>query len=377
MSMFYSPNLESATPVYIKYLLLLFLGLFLSTSVHAAENATPVSIITAKTGQIREEIPLTGTVNSIRTVQVSAKEAGYVEAMLVDEGDKVNQGDVLMKLDRQLAELEVARVQAQIVEARARQKELERQRDEAAELLKKKHVAPTTYEEAKSNVEINKAVIQRLETELRRQRVIAERHQVIAPFSGVITEKLVEVGQWVNSNTALLNLIELEPLRIEVSVPQFYFNRIDLNTPVKLQYDAIPGESFTAQVSSRIPVSDRNARTFPIFIRIANAEQKLVPGMSARVTFQLASEEHKQALLLPRDTVVLKPDGSRTVWVVSSNGTNTQVQPVRITTGKNIKQNIEVTSGDISPGDRIIVKGNELLQPGQAVNVIETLDYAL
>lgn len=375
--MFYSPNLESAAPVYVKYLLLLFLGLFLSTSVHAAENATPVSIITAKTGQIREEIPLTGTVNSIRTVQVSAKEAGYVEAMLVDEGDKVNQGDVLMKLDRQLAELEVARVQAQIVEARARQKELERQRDEAAELLKKKHVAPTTYEEAKSNVEINKAVIQRLETELRRQRVIAERHQVIAPFSGVITEKLVEVGQWVNSNTALLNLIELEPLRIEVSVPQFYFNRIDLKTPVKLQYDAIPGESFTAQVSSRIPVSDRNARTFPIFIRIANAEQKLVPGMSARVTFQLASEEHKQALLLPRDTVVLKPDGSRTVWVVSSNGTNTQVQPVRITTGKNIKQNIEVTSGDISPGDRIIVKGNELLQPGQAVNVIETLDYAL
>lgn len=360
-----------------RILLGLSLSMLLTTTVAAEERPTPVSVVTAKTGELREEVPLTGTVASIRTARISPKEAGYIESLRVDESDIVRKGDVILELDRQLAELEVARVQAQLNEARARQRELVRQRDEAAELVKKKHIASTAFEAAAAEVEINKAVIQRLETELQRQQVVLERHTVYAPFNGVIAEKLVEVGQWVNSNTPLFSLIELNPLRIEVSVPQFYFNRLNVDTPVSIRYDAIPDQVFSASVTAKIPVSDQTARTFPVFISIENTNQVIAPGMSARVTFKLLGEETVKSLLLPRDAIVQKPDGTKTVWVVADKDGASQATPVKVITGKNVRANVEIKSQQITIGDRIVVKGNELLQPGQAVNVIEQLDYPL
>ena len=343
----------------------------------AADPVTPVSIVTAKTGELREEVPLTGSVASIRSAQISPKEAGYIETLRVDEGNIVRKGDVILQLDQQLAELEIARVKAQLNEARARQRELARQRDEAAELVKKKHIASTAFEAAAAEVEINKAVIERLQAELQRQQVISERHTVYAPFDGVIAEKLVEVGQWVDTNAPLFNLIELNPLRIEVSVPQFYFNRLDINTPVTIRYDAIPDQEFTASVTAKIPVSNQTARTFPVFIQIENTNQVIAPGMSARVAFQLRGKETVKSLLLPRDAVVQKPDGTKTVWVIADKDGASQAQPVEVTTGKSVRENIEIKSDSITSGDRIVVKGNELLRPGQTVNVIEKLDYQL
>lgn len=360
-----------------RILLGLSLSMLMPAAVGAEERPTPVSVVMAKTGELREEVPLTGTVASIRTARISPKEAGYIESLRVDESDIVRKGDVILELDRQLAELEVARVQAQLNEARARQRELERQRDEAAELVKKKHIASTAYEAAAAEVEINKAVVQRLETELQRQRVVSERHTVYAPFDGVIAEKLVEVGQWVNSNTPLVSLIELNPLRIEVSVPQFYFNRLNVDTPVNIRYDAIPDQVFKARVTAKIPVSDQTARTFPVFINIENTNTVIAPGMSARVIFKLLGEETVKSLLLPRDAIVQKPDGSKTVWIVADKDGAIQAQPVEVVTGKNVRANVEIKSEQIAIGDRIVVKGNELLQPGQAVNVIEQLDYSL
>ncbi len=343
----------------------------------AVDDATPVSIIEAKSGALQEEVPLTGSVTTIRRARISPKEDGYIEAMNVDQGDRVKQGDPLLLLDQQLADLAISRVKAQLSEARARLNEFKRQRDEAAELVEKKHIASTAFESAAAEVEINKAVVQRLETELQQQRVIAQRHTVYAPFDGVITEKLVEVGQWVEGNTPLFVLTELDPLRVEVPVPQFYFNRINVDTPVLIRFDALPKQEFDARVTTRVPVSNQTARTFPVLIDISNERQIITPGMSARVTFQLTNDDNNASLLLPRDAIVLKPDGTKTVWVVADQSGVAKANPVEVKTGKSMRETIEITAGAVSIGDRIVVKGNELLQPGQAVNIIEQLDYKL
>lgn len=355
-----------------------FFVIFLSaTPVIANDTVTPVSVVTAKKGEVREEVPLTGTVASPRSSMISPKEAGYVERLLVDEGYVVNQGDVLLELDRKLADIEIARVRAQLQEAVAEVREFERQRDEAEELVEKKHIAATSFEAASAQVEIAKAVVQRLRAELARQQTIAEHHTVYAPFNGVIVEKLVEVGQWIESNGALFQLIELNPLRIEIPVPQFYFNRITVNTPVTIRYDARKNETFTGKVTTLIPVSNETTRTFTVFIQIDNQLQSVTPGMSARVTFLLRENEEQASLLVPRDAIVQQPNGSKSVWIVSQDANNVTARPVTITTGKNVSNNVEIISGELSDGDVIVVKGNELLQPGQAVNVIEQMDYQL
>lgn len=349
----------------------------LNASIFGNEPITPVSVVAVQSGQVNEEVPLTGSVTSIRTSSISPKESGYVETISVDEGDMVNRGDRILQLDKQLAEIEITRVRAQLDEAIASVKEFERQRDEAAELVEKKHIASTAFKAAAAQVEINKAVVQRLRAELRHQQVIAERHQVVAPFSGVISEKLVEVGQWVDSNTALFRLTELDPLRIEVPVPQFYFNRIQTGTPVTIRFDAIPSQLLQAIVSKRVPVSNQTARTFPVFIRFSNAELIVTPGMSVRVIFQLKDKNSGDTLFIPRDAIVQSPNGDKTVWVVASNDGKDTVKPIAVQTGNSIRQHIEIDAADLAVGDRVVIKGNGLLRPGQNVNIIEQVDYRL
>ncbi len=343
----------------------------------AQESSTPVSVVTAKVGRVNEVIPLTGSVTSIRRSRISPKEEGYIESLLVDEGDAVQKGDPIMYFDRQLAEIETLRVRALLNEARARLKEFKRQREETAELIAKKHVAHTAYEAAVANVEINAAVVERLQAELRRQQIISERHILYAPFDGVITNKMVEVGQWVDTNTSLFELTELNPLRVEVPVPQYYFSRINIGTQVKIKFDAIADREFSAQVTTKVPASSQTTRTFPIMIKIENDQRLIAPGMSARVIFQLAGSNNVESVLLPRDAIVQKPDGTRTVWVIKNKEGVSKANPVNVETGKSYLDKIEITLGNIKAGDPVVVKGNELLQPGQIVNIIEDLDYSL
>ena len=347
------------------------------TASYAEPRVIPVSVVEAKKGTVVEEVPLSGTVVSLRTSSISPKEQGYIENLLVDEGDEVKKGDPILYFDRQLSDIETTRVSAQLSEARARVKEFKRQRDEAKELMEKNHIASTSYEAAAAEVEINMAVVERLQSELSRQKLISERHTLYAPFDGVITEKMVEVGQWVDTNTAVFQLTELNPLRIEVPVPQFYFNQVNVGTSVKIKYDAIPAREFHAQVTTKVPVSNQNTRTFPVMIKVDNSDKFITPGMSARVFITISETDLEQSMLLPRDAIIQKPDGSKTVWAVEhKEGINT-VNPIDVKTGKSYLDQIEIILGDIKEGDQIVVKGNELLQDGQTVNIIEALDYSL
>jgi membrane fusion protein, multidrug efflux system len=358
-------------------ILVFIVALFFFTNVFAADKVTPVSVVTAKKGIVNEEVPLTGSVVSIRTSLISPKVEGYIESLFIDEGDSVKKGDRIMYIDRQLADIEITRVNAQLNEARARVKEYKRQQAEAKELVAKKHIAATSYEATTAEVEINSAVVQRLEAELRRQQLISERHTLYAPFDGVITDKKVEVGQWIDTNTPLFELTEMNPLRIEVPVPQFYFGRINIGTPVKVKYDAIPDKLFDAQVTIKIPTSSQNTRTFPVMIKVNNDDQLIAPGMSARVIFQLPDSGVEQTILLPRDAIVQKPDGTKTVWLIEDKQGETRASPVIVITGKNHLDKIQIKTGDIDTGDQVVIKGNELLQPNQNVDVIEVLDYTL
>lgn len=340
----------------------------------ADDKVIPVSVITVKSGQIKQELPLTGTVTSIRNSNLTPKQEGYIERLYVDKGDVVKKGDPILELDRDLIETEILKVKAQITEAKARDKELRRQRDEAAELVKKKHIPSTNFDAAAAEVEINSAVIKRLEAELNQQLILNKRHKIVAPFDGVISEKFIEVGQWVQTNTALFQLIELNPLRIEVPVPQFYFDQINSGTLVDIKFDAINDKTFNAVVSKKIPVSNETTRTFPILIQLDNKDLDIAPGMSARVKFQLDIKQADNTIMVPRDAIVKKPDGSEFVWLVDNVKST---RPIKVKSGRSYLNNLELRFGKINIGDRIVIKGNELLKPEQKVEILEELDYQI
>ncbi len=366
-------NIYSSTVYAIACFLLLVCTLFCPNLIHAQEESVPVVTAFVKVGSASELLPLTGTVTSPRASAVSTKVEGYVAKLYVEEGDEVKQGDVLLEIDKELAEIELERLRAVLNEAVTRDNELKRKRKEAKDLLTKRHISETTYKAADAEVNINSAVVQRLRVELKRQQVIVERHIVKAPFSGVITERSVEVGQWIETSSELFQLTELNALRIEVPVPQFYFNKIQTGTKVSVVYDSIPDKQFNAVVDIKVPVNQEATRTFPVMINVSNDQKLLAPGMSAKVLFNLSDANSKESLLIPTDALIKLIDGTEQVWRVIKNQESTTVSPIPITTGKTLGDQVQVIQGDLKEGDEIVIRGNELLRPMQSVSITKTV----
>ncbi len=356
----------------------LFTLLLLTGFAQGQENrAIPVKIVRPVVAPVYEELPLTGSVTTRRLSRLSPEVAGLVARLHVDEGDEVRQGDALLELDRVIAEIDRSGIAAQVSEAQARLKESLRQKDEAAQLVEKKHIPPTRYEAALAAVDIDTAALERLKRELQRQEEIIRRHTISAPFDGVITQKLVEQGEWVRIDTPLLELVEIGWLRVDVPVPQFYFNNVQLGTPARLTFDAYPDRDFLAGVTMKVPMSSEAGRTFPVKIDLDNSERLIAPGMSVRVVFQLGGTGAGDSLLLSQDALVRKPDGSKTVWVIKPDGDGMKAREVDVSTGRAYRENIEITAGDVQAGDRVVVRGNEILRPGQLVEIKEELQLNL
>ncbi len=337
----------------------------------SADDTTPVSVVKVVRAAIAEEVKLTGTLQARRVSRLSTEVDGIVARIDVDDGDRVTAGQVILELDTDLARIEKSRSAAAVAEAAARRAEAIRRHDELLRLVEKQHVPQTNVDAARAEIAIADAALAQARAADERAQALLDRHVVRAPFDGVVKTKLVEVGQWIETNSAIAELVEVGYLRLEAPVPQFYFTRVKPGTGVAIQFDALPGQVFEATVTTTIPISETGARTFPVRIDIANESGVLAPGMSARVVVQIEPDEEPGTLIVPRDAVVRRPDGSTTVWTIVTEDGVERAHPQEIKTGRTYRNNIEVLRSELTPGERVVVRGNEILRPGQTVTVAE------
>lgn len=118
--------------------------------------------------------------------------------------------------------------------------EAQRQKDEAAELVEKKHISETTYESLSADVKIKAAILEQLRADLKTREEVLRRHTINAPFDGVIVAKEVEEGHWIETGTTLFELLQTNIVRINVPTPQYYFSRIQVGTLASIHFDAYP-----------------------------------------------------------------------------------------------------------------------------------------
>jgi len=338
-----------------------------------AQQATPVVVGTAQLRPMLEELPLTGSVTARRISHLSPRVDGLVAELLVDDGDYVEQDQVLVKLDPVISEVQLARASAALQEAQARLKDARRRRDEAAELADDKLVASTVYDSAVAEVEINEASVKRLEAELRQQRELLSRHSIRAPFKGVVGRKEVEIGQWVQRGAPVMDIFESDVLRVDVPVPQAYFNRVNEGTPALVRFDSNPEKPVDASIDIKIPLSNPAARTFTVRIEVPNSRREWAPGMSARITLLLADGNGSAVLQVHRDALTAGGDGGNVVWVVNGDANNMVATPVVVQIGRALGDRIEVVGGQLTEGARVVVRGNERLRPGQSIRIVDEM----
>lgn len=335
----------------------------------AAQTAVPVEAVMPEVGQSRTTVSLTGSFTARRAAALSPRVPGLVADVAVDAGDRVRAGDVLLRLDDQLAELEVRGAEAALEEALANLAEAQRLRDEAVDLGSRNALPATEVAARRSAVAVAQAAVSRANSDLTAARERLRRHTVIAPFDGVIASRGTESGEWVETGAAVLELVGTGELWLDVRAPQRYWPDLQPDSRVSAMADAFPDRVLDARVHARVPVSDPAARTFLVRL-VIDDPAGITPGMSASARFTLG--KGTQVLRVPRDAIIRYPDGTTTVWVVDDSGDAPQAREVSVEIGRYLGDLVEISAG-ISARDPVVIRGNEGLTQGQTVRLREAL----
>ena len=335
-----------------------------------AQKAAPVEVTTVGLATLSEELVLSGTVTALRRADLSPRVSGLVQRIAADTGDQVKAGQLLVELDPTLARLAMQRTGSALAEARTQLREARRLHKEATSLVDRKFLPGTRLDAAKAELDRARASVARREAEHRETSEIVARHRVNAPFGGVIVRRHAELGEWVDTGDAVLELVSTGALRIDVQMPQEHFPRIADDSPVTVRPDASDQLRLEGRIAARVPVSDPTDRTFLVRVLVDRHDGALAPGMSARVAFSLPVAG--RGLTVPRDALMRRPDGSVDVWLArdgADGAASATRQAVRL--GRSLANRVEIVAG-LEPGQRVIVRGNERLREGQPVRVVGT-----
>ena len=353
-------------PFKLLLLILLFIELYTGTSAFAQQESTPVIVDAAEEVALIEEVSLTGTVISPRVANLSTEVSGIVDAINVDIGDRVETGDEILHLNSELEELSLDAARAVTEQARQELADAKRRLTDAKELAKRQTVSANDLESLAAEVRIDTAQVNRFRAEEQRQAARLRRHKLTAPFSGVISRKLVEQGEWIQPGQAVIELVATSNLRIDFQVPQSIYTKLDQATGVLVNLDAFSEQGFDGKIETVIPVNDPATRTFLIRVVLDDPEVDLAPGMSASAALKLKTGI--RGVVVQRDAIMRYPDGRITVWVIKQENGNATVTERRVKPGLSFNGKVAINSG-LSPDALVVIQGNESLHEGQAVTV--------
>jgi RND family efflux transporter MFP subunit len=230
-------------------------------------------------------------------------------------------------------------------------------------LIDARNISQTEYSARLANEAAEQSRVRQLDLQIQAQELRIERHRLRAPFSGIISARHADEGEWLDSGSAAFELVQTHPLRVIARVPERYFGEILPGTPVTISVDARPGESISATVDAVVAATDVNSRSFTVRMDIPNTKANLAPGMSAHLTFSLGEDAEQSVLQVVADAIVRRSDGSAAVWVVRDG----LAQAITVVLGRRNGQRVEVISEELRENDQAVTLGNESLRPGQAV----------
>lgn len=327
----------------------------------------PVNTTSAETAPIVELVHVNGTVTSPQSAVLSPSVAGLIKTMNVDAGDRIDAGEVIVVLDRELEELALQRSRAEAAQARATLDDARRRLAEVEKIGSTQAIAESAIKSLRSEVARAEAGVQAADAAASHQQAIVRRLSVRAPFAGVVSERLAEVGEWVNPGDGLVELVATDRLRFDFRVPQSHYAQLERDTPVDVRVDALANGVIPGRVQAIVPVKDPGARTFLLRV-VADTEKApaVTPGMSVRGTLRI--DAHRSGVVVPRDALLRYPDGRTTVWIVDGNGDEATVREQRVDTGIEFGGLVEVRGG-LDAGAVVVTRGNEVLRDGQAVTV--------
>ena len=310
--------------------------------------AIPVEIIMPSRNNIDAIYSGTAPIEAFADATVIAKVGGEVEKIFVEEGDDVVSGQILARLDG-----DRLRLQSQQAEANLRKLKRDFQRN--IDLEEKGLISAGDFEKIQYEMEALQATFDLAQLEY-------GYTEIRAPIAGVVSERIIKLGNTIDVNAKTFHITSLEPLVSYLHVPEREYRRIQPNQTASIHIDALQGDRFDATVARVSPVVDPTTGTFKITIEVVDQTRRLKPGMFGRINIVYESREN--VLQIPRSAVI--EEGGKTLVFTVVDGV---AEKKSIVTGYSEGGNVEVIDG-ISDLERVVYVGHINLKDGAKVSVI-------
>lgn len=347
------------------------------TKKDGAARVVSVSIAEARTGQVRQEILLTGALRPKEQVDVTAKATGRVEKLTYQLGDFVKKGALIAELEDDELQQQVSRAKAalSVVKAATKQRmaELENSKANYAryERLMKEGLTPrsefesreTAYEVVQAQLELSRAQEGQAHAEIRELEIRLEQTRILAPMDGYIAKRHVDQGAIVTPAMPIVTLVNLSTMVTMAGVPEQEVGKLRVGTRARVEVDAFSEQMFEGRVARIAPVLDAATRSATVEVEIPNRDNRLKAEMFARVTLDLGAM--RPAVLIPRDGLVYR--GTQPGVFISDHGRSSFRA---IETGQTMGADVEVLA-NLNPGTRIVTRGSAMLREGDQLKVVE------
>lgn len=314
-----------------------------------AERIYPVKVQKLEKTIIERTTEYSANLEPLEKLFVAPANPGKITKILVEVGDFVKKGQLLIQMDKN--QLEQAKIQLKNLE-----KEYQRMKD----LLETESIAQQQYDQVESQYDAAKSNIEFLK----------ENTSITASFDGVITAKYFEDGEVFNGSpntqagkAAIVTLEQISVLKATLNVSEQYFNKLSNGQEVQLYSNVYPDEVFSGKIMNIFPTIDPLTRSFNIEVKVPNYNQQLRPGMFARLSIVI---EKAETIVVPAISV-LQQEGTNNRYVfINKNGT---AKRVNVQLGKRFDDKLEIISDEIKSGQQLIVAGQAVLMDNDKVEV--------
>ncbi|MBL8672187.1 MAG: efflux RND transporter periplasmic adaptor subunit [Alphaproteobacteria bacterium] len=314
----------------------------------AAPQALPIESAVARVDVATTEINAVGTLLSDASVVLAPEIVGRVSQILFKDGDRVQQGQQLVRLDDAIPRAELAQAKAQLTLSRSNFARID-------QLAQARTATERSRDEAVAKLQVDQASAALAETKL-------ERHVVVAPFPGVVGLRRVDVGAYVAAGTPLVNIEKIDTLRLDFQVSETFLKSVRVGQEIQVQVDARPNERFTGTIAAIDPKVEEAGRAIRVRARLPNADDKLRPGLFARVL--IIAERRENAVFVPEAAVIARPNDTVVYRIVDGKARLAQVK-----IGVRRPGEVEILEG-LSAGAVIAVGGLARVRDGSAVTII-------
>lgn len=321
------------------------------------EGKPQVKLTTVSQQEVPQTETYTATVESDVKNNISPNIAQRINRILVDVGDRVSRGQVLVQLDA--ANQDQLQLQLQSAQIQLQHQQIEFNR--TAELYTSGGISKSEYESAETQLTVQQKQVAMLRTQLSQA---SQNTQLTSPISGVVTARNYDNGDMYSMGLPVLTIEQLNPVKLICNISETYFKDVTVGMPVDIQLDAYGDELFGGKVSIVYPSIDKATHTFPVEVNLPNGDQRVRPGMFARATVNFGSVER---VLIP-DMALVKQVGAGDRYVYVYKDGKVKYQKVEL--GKHMGDQYEVISG-VTPNSQIVVAGQTRLKDGAEVEVVK------